>query len=566
MNLAKQSTAKTFLVGPILDSDGAAKTDEVVASIKVTKNGSVGAPNGSSTLTHNHTGHYLYAANAGDLDTLGEVTFSLNSGTNAMAPVVFQVVSAAIYDSLVAGTDYLPVDVTQWKGATAAAMTGDAYARLGAPAGASTSADIAAVKAQTVAIEADTQDLQAQVGTDGAGLTDLPWNADWDTEVQSEVYDALNAAIPGSPTADSVFERIKALDDQMLGPGAHVLTVTCVDAATNPLENVRTWISTDAAGETVVTGPRYTNAVGVVTFSLEDDVDYYICCYKSGYTFTYTAQAIAGAAAAATLTGAAAGSGAALTLARWSISTLKAQVLGELNQDRNTQADAPDRLKNVVAEALRSMWRARPFAFREREDELAASDGDTTEALPGDFREMLSDNVKDVSKAQTLKFTTDRVRWRVHKDHGGENPPPGHPTLAIVRRDMTDTDDMVWLAEFDRELDQDYTWPIIYLAECPIDLAPSHADFKDEDAIIPMPTEFHELWHLEALYRAQRAFRADDAWKSTYAHCKAVRAEVEPRHMAPHARPMEPIRDGYQDMDAVGYGDGGQDGSRLPNG
>jgi len=52
-------------------------------------------------------------------------------------------------------------------------QTGDNYARLGAPAGASVSADIAAVKGQTAAIEVDTQDLQTQVGVDGAGLTAL---------------------------------------------------------------------------------------------------------------------------------------------------------------------------------------------------------------------------------------------------------------------------------------------------------------------------------------------------------------------------------------------------------
>ena len=50
-------------------------------------------------------------------------------------------------------------------------QTGDNYARLGAPTGASVSADVAAVKAQTAAIEADTQDLQTQVGTGGVGLT-----------------------------------------------------------------------------------------------------------------------------------------------------------------------------------------------------------------------------------------------------------------------------------------------------------------------------------------------------------------------------------------------------------
>lgn len=43
------------------------------------------------------------------------------------------------------------------------AQTGDAFARLGAPAGASTAADIAAVKTQTAAIETDTQDIQSRL-------------------------------------------------------------------------------------------------------------------------------------------------------------------------------------------------------------------------------------------------------------------------------------------------------------------------------------------------------------------------------------------------------------------
>lgn len=113
---AKQNTAKSFVVGPILDANGAAKTDEVVGSFKVTKNGTEGSPNASSAIEHKHTGHYNYAADAGDFDTLGEVEFSLNSGTNAMAPVRFQVLPANVYDSLVSGSDYLQVDQVQWKG------------------------------------------------------------------------------------------------------------------------------------------------------------------------------------------------------------------------------------------------------------------------------------------------------------------------------------------------------------------------------------------------------------------------------------------------------------------
>ena len=92
-------------------------------------------------------------------------------------------------------------DVRLWLGATAPAMTGDAFARLGAPAGASVSADVAAVKADTAAI-----------GAAGAGLTAIPWNAAWDAEVQSEVNDALvvlgldhlvSAAVVGADVADN---------------------------------------------------------------------------------------------------------------------------------------------------------------------------------------------------------------------------------------------------------------------------------------------------------------------------------------------------------------------------
>lgn len=72
---------------------------------------------------------------------------------------------------------------------------------LGTPAGASVSADIAAIEAQT-----------DDIGAAGAGLTAVPWNSTWDTEVQSEVDDALvargldhllNAAVVGADITDN---------------------------------------------------------------------------------------------------------------------------------------------------------------------------------------------------------------------------------------------------------------------------------------------------------------------------------------------------------------------------
>lgn len=76
-------------------------------------------------------------------------------------------------------------------------QTGDSFARLGAPAGASVSADLAAIEAQT-----------DDIGAAGAGLTAVPWNAAWDAEVQSEVDDALvarnlHSLISAAGTADS---------------------------------------------------------------------------------------------------------------------------------------------------------------------------------------------------------------------------------------------------------------------------------------------------------------------------------------------------------------------------
>lgn len=60
--------------------------------------------------------------------------------------------------------------------------------------------DVAALQSTADDIEADTQDLQTQIGTDGDGLTALPWNSAWDAEVQSEVTDGLNAYDPPTRT------------------------------------------------------------------------------------------------------------------------------------------------------------------------------------------------------------------------------------------------------------------------------------------------------------------------------------------------------------------------------
>lgn len=65
-------------------------------------------------------------------------------------------------------------NVIDWKGATAPAMTGDAFGRLGAPAGASVSADVAAAKVDTAAIKAKTDSLPADPASESLIVAAIP--------------------------------------------------------------------------------------------------------------------------------------------------------------------------------------------------------------------------------------------------------------------------------------------------------------------------------------------------------------------------------------------------------
>lgn len=83
----------------------------------------------------------------------------------------------------------IDANVLDWKSSAAPAMTGDAYARLGAPAGASVSADIASVQTDTTAIKGKTTSLTFTVSgkldanvlavngvtVNGAGTSLSPW-------------------------------------------------------------------------------------------------------------------------------------------------------------------------------------------------------------------------------------------------------------------------------------------------------------------------------------------------------------------------------------------------------
>jgi hypothetical protein len=239
-----------------------------------------------------------FAAGAVDAAAL-----AADAGTEIGAAVKTAVEAAGSHLALIkAKTDSLTFtvagdvdcNVQTWKGSAAADMTGDAYARLGAPAGASVSADVAAVKSDSAAIlvdtgttlpgtlstmdgkldtidnfidtevaailedtgttlpatlatiegKIDTADAVADaikvvtdaIGATGSGLSAVPWNAAWDAEVQSECTDALNAYDP--PTNAEMEARTLAAASYFDPAADTVAHVTLVDTTTTNTDMV----------------------------------------------------------------------------------------------------------------------------------------------------------------------------------------------------------------------------------------------------------------------------------------------------------------------------------------
>lgn len=122
---AKQSTAATLIVGPILDSTGAEYTSAVIGDLSISKNGgTLTAMASAATLTHIANGQYTLVTTTGNLDTLGRAQITCNKSTYQMPTVNLMVVPANVYDSMVLGSDALDVSAIQFAGQTITAASG----------------------------------------------------------------------------------------------------------------------------------------------------------------------------------------------------------------------------------------------------------------------------------------------------------------------------------------------------------------------------------------------------------------------------------------------------------
>jgi hypothetical protein len=124
MRFLKQSTATTLLLGPFLDS-----TDGVTAETALTisqsdvllwKEGgtTLAQKNESTSCTHRSIGYYTCPVNTTDTNTLGILTVAVAESGALPIRQDYQVIAANVYDSLVANSDLLQIDVQEINGST----------------------------------------------------------------------------------------------------------------------------------------------------------------------------------------------------------------------------------------------------------------------------------------------------------------------------------------------------------------------------------------------------------------------------------------------------------------
>jgi phage baseplate assembly protein W len=198
----KQSTAYTFRMGPFLDeTDGkTAETGLTIsqADVRLSKGGgNFAQKNESTSASHDEIGYYIVLLDATDTATVGELLVAVHESGALPVFKTFQVVEEAIYDAIYGASADLVTKVDAIDTVVDAILV---------DTGTTLDGKINTIDTVVDSILVDT----AVIGSAGAGLTGVPWNAAWDAEVQSEVADGLAAYDPPTKAElDSAFTEIK---------------------------------------------------------------------------------------------------------------------------------------------------------------------------------------------------------------------------------------------------------------------------------------------------------------------------------------------------------------------
>lgn len=206
----KSTASQLIQIGPFLDDDDGItpKTGLTIANtdIQFLKNDGTSFVNkNSGGATEIANGWYYITLDATDTNTEGSLIMRCKIDDCLLVWREWEVIdpASALYG----------VNVVNWKGSAAPAMTGDAYARLGAPAGASVSADIAALPTDAdVNAACDTSISDAGLATASALATVAGY---LDTEVAAILADTneLQTDLTNGGRLDLLIDGIKAKTD-----------------------------------------------------------------------------------------------------------------------------------------------------------------------------------------------------------------------------------------------------------------------------------------------------------------------------------------------------------------
>ena len=121
MQYLKADTATTIRIGPFVDdSDGkTAETGLTIsqADVRLSKNGAAAAQkNDATSATHDENGYYRVPLDTTDTNTEGTLDVCVSEAGALPVIAKFTVLPAEVYDSFVAGTDKLQVDLVQING------------------------------------------------------------------------------------------------------------------------------------------------------------------------------------------------------------------------------------------------------------------------------------------------------------------------------------------------------------------------------------------------------------------------------------------------------------------
>ena len=186
---------------------------------------------------------------------------------------------------------------------------------------------------------------------------------------------------------------------------------------------------------------------------------------------------------------------------------MTAQIVGELNQDRNAAGGTvPDRLGNIVHEAYEDLWEEHDWLFKRVTATLTLTVDVATVDLPDAFEKLDPKWIYENNRNGTLFFTDEVHPFEDHVYLDADRT--GIPCIARIKPDTTDTTKFVWQVEVTPTPNAAMTYRYVYLRYAPA---------IDTTTAILWPQPFFRGWHHLALARSQRAFVPDNRWQESYA-------------------------------------------------